>query len=67
MKNPKLKTTEYTVEFHFPNGFVYDIMIDYIDTERKVNEWIMHLSAKNWWSQELEDELISWWKNAFQK
>ncbi len=62
MENPKLKMSQYSVEFHFPNGFVYDINWEFIKTERGINEWIAHLAEKNWWSEKLESELVSAWK-----
>jgi len=57
-----LKETEGWYEFHFENGHVYDISKEDCHTERKINEWIAHLSEKNWWTPDLEKEFISLYK-----
>jgi hypothetical protein len=67
MKTPTLKVSEEYYEFHFENGFVYDIPKDDCKTERRINEWIAHLSEKNWWSEQLEAEFISVYKKVNEK
>lgn len=58
MQNPILKVSSEWIEFVFPNGFTYDIERDRCKTERQFNEWIAHLSCKNWWSKSLEEQFI---------
>ena len=67
MKTPLLKVSKDYFEFHFPNGFIYDIRKSGCKTEREWNEWIAHLSEKNWWSEQLEDEFISHYKKHEEK
>lgn len=69
MKNPKLKVSEDKewIEFIFPNGFTYDIQKERCKTERQLNEWVAHLSCKNWWSPELEKEFIGLYKKEYEK
>jgi hypothetical protein len=41
---------------------IYDFPNTKCDTEQKVNEWIAHLTEKNWWNEELEKQFIELWK-----
>lgn len=64
---PILKVSEDCYEFHFPNGFFYDVEKWRCNTERDLNEWIAHLSRKNWWSKELEENFIDSYKKEHGK
>lgn len=56
MNDPILKVSKYFFEFHFPNGFSYDIHKERCATKIQLDEWIEHLSHKVWWSSELENQ-----------
>ncbi len=62
MEHPKLRVSKEWIEFVFENGFTYDIERIRCKNERQFNEWIEHLSHKNWWSEQLENEFIKLYK-----
>lgn len=66
MQNPIIKNDREFLSFVFPNGFSYDVEWERMKTERDINEWIAHLAKKNWWSEQLENELIKLWKEKYE-
>lgn len=58
MYNARFKESETFYFFEFSNGFTYDIPKETIKSKEQLNEWIMHLRTKLWFSKELEADLI---------
>lgn len=58
MYNPVFKEEENFYCFIFSNGFSYDIPKETIKNSDQMNEWLMHLRSKVWFSEKLESDFV---------
>lgn len=59
MYDPRFKEEDIFYCFVFNNGFSYDIPKETIKDKDSLNEWLMHLRSKIWFSTKLESDFVS--------
>ena len=59
MYNPKFIEDNNFYSFRFSNGFTYDIPKESISSNEQLNEWLLHLKSKIWFTEKLESDFVS--------